>query len=91
MSDVSDLRNCSESSPSNVWASVVTQLPPESSKHPPDRAIPLLNDEVAEDVRRIFPPDIVSPFWEESPPDDIPPVNVDVAAPFTMRVEVAIN
>ena len=82
LSEVSLRRKESESIPSRVWASDEIQLPPESWKHPPVRAIPLSKVEVAEEVKRILPPVMVSPDPEVNPPmeaTDIPPAKVEVA------------
>ena len=41
--------------------------------------IPFANEDVAVDVFRNVPPEIVNPFVELNPPVRIPPANVDVA------------
>jgi len=73
---------------SNVSASWVMQVPFRSSKHPAERAIPLLKDEVALLVRRMFPPVIVRPEPVVNPPipaTSIPPAKVLVAVEEALR------
>ena len=84
LSEVSERRNWVESMLSSVLALVVMQLPEESRKQPAVSLSPLLNVEVAPEVKRMLPPVIVRPLEEASPPAEIPPMNVEVA------VEVAL-
>lgn len=50
-------------------------------KHPPVKAIPLLNVDVAPEERKIEPPVIESPAELASPAVLTPPANVEVAVP----------
>jgi len=52
-------------------------VPSISSKHPPERRMPLSNDDVAPDVSCSDPPVIDIPSLVVSPPRVMPPVNVD--------------
>ena len=61
-----------------VWPRFVTQTPL-TAKHPAVVLIPFANDEDAEDVLVIEPPEIARPFEVESPPVEIPPTKVLVA------------
>ena len=85
LSDVSERKKERESMPSNVVASpplFERHVPEGIWKHPAEREIPLLKEEVALEVRRIFPPEMVNPFEEERPPalvEAIPPAKVEVA------------
>ena len=95
LSDVSERKKERESIVSNVVASPPEddkQVPEDVSKHPAESLIPLLKEEVALEVRRIFPPEMVNPFEEERPPalvDEIPPAKVEVAL-FPCMVVVAV-
>src|SRR3990167_2332046 len=73
LSEVSERRNWVESMLSSVLALVVMQLPEESRKQPAVSLSPLLNVEVAPEVKRMLPPVIVRPLEEASPPAEIPP------------------
>lgn len=83
--------------PSKVLALVVTQLPAESSKHPAESLIPLLNDDVADEERLMDPPVMVRPEEELRPAPEMPPANVEVAVeeelmpPASWRREATFN
>ena len=92
LSDVSERKKERESMPSNVVASpplFERHVPEGIWKHPAEREIPLLKEEVALEVRRIFQPEIVNPFDEDKPPVEIPPAKVEVAL-FPCMVVVAV-
>ncbi len=55
------LRNCPEVNPPKVAASLVIRLPSCPSKHPAVSLKPLLNVEVAPEVKRMLPPEMVRP------------------------------
>ena len=68
------------------------QVPDGIWKQPPERAIPLLKEEVAEEERLIEPPVIVRPADESKPPpatESPPLVYVEVAEPVTLRLFVS--
>ena len=83
LSEVSERRNWDEVNPPRVEESFPTQFPVESSKHPAVSLRPLLNVEVAPEVRRILPPVIVRPDEVAVSPEAWKPLYRVEVAPAT--------